>query len=267
MPNPHLLEETNGGVTTLILQRPESLNALSNEMMTGLLEALQRIAVDPAVRVLVLTGAGNAFCAGGDVKNMANRNAADSKQSLEEAATGLRGIMEASKLLHTMGKPTIAKMRGAAAGAGLSLALACDLRYVSDSARFTTAFARVGFSGDFGGTYFLPRLVGDAVARELYFSARMVKAEEAERLGMVNRVVAEEKLDEAVQAIALGMASGPAVAYRYMKRNLNASSAGASIDEVFELEAWNMTRTGMTEDHREAAQAFVEKRLPVFKGC
>ena len=266
MSDSHLLETVEDGVATLTLNRPSSLNALSGEMMDGLLEALPRLAADPAVRVLVLTGAGKAFCAGGDVKNMDRRNSASTQQTLEERAADLRAGMEASRILHTMSKPTVAKMRGAAAGAGFSLALACDLRYASEQSKFTTAFAKVGFSGDYGGSYFLPRLVGQAKARELFFTARVVSAEEAERLGIVNALFADEELDDQVNEIVRGLAAGPAIAYRYMKRNLNASSSGASIEEVFDLEAWHMTRTGQTEDHKNAAKAFVEKRMPVFEG-
>ncbi|REK11830.1 MAG: enoyl-CoA hydratase [Acidobacteria bacterium] len=265
-PEGHLIEEHSGGVVTLTMNRPESLNALSGEMMEGLREAVSRLSHDPAVRVVVLTGAGNAFCAGGDVKGMAQGSMSSADTSLEERAAGLRRGMEVSKQIHQMPKPVIAKMRGAAAGAGLSLALACDLRLVSENAVFTTAFARVGFSGDYGGSYFLPQLVGQTRARELYLTARKFDAKEALAIGMVNQVLPDDQLDAATEQLAGELASGPAVAYRYMKRNLNATAAGADIDTVFDLEAWNMTRTGMTEDHREAARAFVEKRRPVFKG-
>jgi 2-(1,2-epoxy-1,2-dihydrophenyl)acetyl-CoA isomerase len=222
---------------------------------------------DREVRVIVLTGTGRAFCAGGDVKGMAER--ADSKgpaPSLEERAHGLREGMEVSRWLHEMPKPTIAMVRGAAAGAGMSLALACDLRIASESARFTTAFAKVGFSGDYGGSYFLPKLVGAAKARELYFTADILEAQQALQLGIVNRVVADGELEAETMALARQLAQGPAVAYGYIKRNLNATEAGASLEEVFDLEAWHLTRTGQTEDHKEAARAFVEKRKPTFQG-
>jgi 2-(1,2-epoxy-1,2-dihydrophenyl)acetyl-CoA isomerase len=263
----HLLERIEDGVATLTMNRPESLNALSQSMMAGLREAVPRLMHDPAVRVIVLTGAGRGFCAGGDVKGMAARaDATGPPPSLEERAHGLREGMEVSRWLHEMPKPTIAMIRGAAAGAGLSLALACDLRIASDNARFTTAFAKVGFSGDYGGSYFLPKLVGAAKARELYFTADVLSAEDAAKLGIVNRVVPDAQLEAETLALARRLAHGPAVAYGYMKRNLNATEAGASLDEVFDLEAWNMTRTGQTEDHKEAARAFVEKRQPTFQG-
>jgi 2-(1,2-epoxy-1,2-dihydrophenyl)acetyl-CoA isomerase len=247
------------------MNRPESLNALSSDMMGKLREALPRLAADPETRVVILTGAGKGFCAGGDVKGMAARSDGP-PPSIEQRAHSLRVGMEASRWLHEMPKPTIAQMRGPAAGAGLAMALACDLRIVSDNARFTTAFARVGFSGDYGGSYFLPQLVGAAKARELYFTADMVSAEEALRIGLVNRVVPDAELEQATMELAQRLAAGPAVAYGYMKKNLNAAASGASLDEVFNLEAWNMTRTGMTDDHKEAAKAFVEKRKPVFQG-
>ena len=162
-----LLESLSEGVVTLTLNRPERLNALSTPIMEGLLEALPRLAQDPAVGVVVLTGAGRAFCSGGDVKSMAEGSA---ERTAPEAVRQLRGRMEVSRLLHEMPKPTIAMVNGPAAGAGLSLALACDLRVAGQSAGFFTAFAKVGFSGDFGGSYFLTHLVGPAKARELYFT-------------------------------------------------------------------------------------------------
>lgn len=265
MTEAHLIETNDDGVVTLTMNRPASLNALSGDMMGRLREAIPRLAADASVRVVVLTGAGKAFCAGGDVKGMAQRNAG-APENLEERASSLRSGMEVSRQIYEMPKPTIARMRGPAAGAGLSLALACDLRIASDNARFTTAFAKVGFSGDYGGSYYLPRLVGGAKARELYLTADLLNADEALAIGMVTRVVPDVDLEEETAAFARRLAEGPAIAYRYIKKNLNASIGGASLSEVFDLEAWNMTRTGMTEDHKEAARAFVEKRRPIFHG-
>ena len=173
--------------------------------------------------------------------------------------------METSRWLHEMPKPTIAMVRGPAAGAGLSLALACDLRVAGEAAKFATAFARVGYSGDFGGSYYLTQLVGTAKARELYYTAEVIDAREALALGLVNRVVADDRLEEETLGLAGRIARGPRIAYRYMKRNLNAAESG-TLDELLNLEAWHHTRTGQTEDHREAAKAFVEKRAPTFKG-
>jgi 2-(1,2-epoxy-1,2-dihydrophenyl)acetyl-CoA isomerase len=164
-----------------------------------------------------------------------------------------------------MPKPTIAMVRGAAAGAGLSLAMACDMRIASETARFATAFARVGYSGDFGGSWFLTQLVGTAKARELYYTADILDAHAALGLGLVNRVVADADLERETRALAARLARGPRVAYRYMKRNMNAAESG-TLHELLDLEAWHHSRTGATEDHREAARAFVEKREPAFKG-
>jgi 2-(1,2-epoxy-1,2-dihydrophenyl)acetyl-CoA isomerase len=213
---------------------------------------------------VVVTGAGRGFCAGGDVKAMAEGTEMPGT-TLEERAQGLRASMEVSRWLHEMPKPTIAMVRGAAAGAGLSIALACDLRVAGDSARFATAFARVGYSGDFGGSYFLTQLVGTAKARELYYTAEIVDAQQALGLGLVNRVVPDARLEGETMALAQRIARGPRVALRYMKRNMNAAETG-TLKELLDLEAWHHTRTGMTDDHREAARAFVDKREPTFKG-
>ena len=259
-----LIEQVKDGVAVLTLNRPDRLNAMSRPMLDALLEALPRLAEDPAVGVVVLTGAGRGFCAGGDVKAMAEGNELGG-QTMEERAQALRSRMETSRWLHEMPKPTIAMMRGPAAGAGLSLAMACDLRIASDTVKLGTAFARVGYSGDFGGSYYLTQLVGTAKARELYFTADLLDAQQALGLGLVNRVVADARLEEETMALASRLARGPRVAYRYMKRNMNAAET-ASLKDMLDLEAWNHTRTGMTEDHREAARAFVETREPQFKG-
>jgi 2-(1,2-epoxy-1,2-dihydrophenyl)acetyl-CoA isomerase len=259
-----LLEAVKDRVALLTLNRPERLNAMSREMLDALLEALPRLATDPDVGVVVITGAGRGFCAGGDVKAMAEGHEGDGA-SLEDKAQALRARMEVSRWLHEMPKPTIAMVRGAAAGAGLSVALACDMRIASDASKFGTAFARVGYSGDFGGSYFLTQLVGTAKARELYLTADLVDAPQALALGLVNRVVADALLETETMALATRLAKGPSVAYRYMKRNLNAAESG-SLKDVLDLEAWGHTRSGMTEDWREATRAFVEKREPVFKG-
>ncbi len=259
-----LLEMVKDGVAVLTLNRPERLNAMSRPMLDALLEALPRLADDPAVGAVVLTGAGRGFCAGGDVKAMAEGQELGG-DTLEEKAQALRGRMEVSRWLHELPKPTIAMVRGAAAGAGLSLAMACDLRIAGDSARFGTAFARVGYSGDFGGSFFLTQLVGTAKARELYLTADLVDAQQALALGLVNRVVPDARLEEETLVLAGRIARGPRIAYRYMKRNLNAAESG-TLKDLLDLEAWHHTRCGMTEDHREAARAFVEKREPVFRG-
>lgn len=164
-----------------------------------------------------------------------------------------------------MPKPVIASLPGAAAGAGFSLALSCDLRIASESAVLLTAFARVGFSGDWGGSFFLTQLVGSAKARELYYLSERVSAEEALRVGLVNEVVPAGDLEKRTMELARRLASGPTVAYRYMKENLN-RAVGGDVMECLDLEATHHVHTGFTRDHREATQAFVEKREPVFEG-
>jgi 2-(1,2-epoxy-1,2-dihydrophenyl)acetyl-CoA isomerase len=262
-----LLASLDTGVLTLTLNRPEARNAMSREMNVALASQLALAELDSAVKCIVLTGAGKGFCAGGDVKGMAARgdgtvgdntiDGAIHKQRLAQRAT-------AGKLFK-MPKPTLASLPGAAAGAGLSLALACDLRVMASSAIMTTAFAKVGFSGDYGGTYFMTQLVGAAKARELYFLSDRVSAEEALRLGLSNWVCPPEELAAKTREIALRLANGPTIAYRYMKENLNRAMAG-DVDDCLDLEATHHVHCGQSEDHREATKAFVEKREPVFKG-
>jgi len=260
-----LLETIEDGVAVLTMNRPERRNALSGEMLEAMLEAFPRLANDASVGCVVLTGAEGAFCAGGDVKAMAEGRERDNLP-LEGQYQELRNIMETSRWLHEMPKPTIAMVGGAAAGAGLSLALACDMRLAADTAKFTTAFANVGFSGDFGGSYFLTKLVGTAKARELYYTAALLDPETAASLGMVNLVVAADDLRDETMKLAKNIAAGPSIALRYMKRNMNAAEAGNTLSEHLDLEALHHARCGMTEDHKEATKAFVEKRKPTFVG-
>lgn len=261
-----LLASVEEGVATITMNRPERRNALSPDMLQALGSVLEACESDPAVGAVVLTGAGGAFCAGGDVKGMAERNAGAVPLDIDSRIHLQRLSQRASAgRLHKMPKPTLAALPGAAAGAGLALALACDLRIASEKAVMTTAFARVGFSGDYGGTYFLTQLVGTGKAREMYFLSERVDMDEALRLGLVNWVVPADTLEKKTIEIARRLASGPRVAYRYMKENLNRAAAGVW-DDCLDLEATHHIHTGMTEDHREAAKAFVEKREPVFKG-
>ncbi len=261
-----LLESIDNGVATLTMNRPDSRNALSREMLRAMNEALSRLAADPAVRAVVLTGAGKAFCSGGDVKGFARAAAgAGAAMSFDLRVHDLRARMEVARMLHEMPKPTLAVIPGAAAGAGLSLALACDLRIGADDAKLTTAFSKVGLSGDFGGSYFLGHLVGASRARELFFTGRVVLADEALRIGMLDRVAPAAELAEAAQTWARELASLPTVALGYMKRNLNLGQR-ASLSDVLDTEAIHMIRTFDTEDHKGAAAAFVEKRPPKFAG-
>ncbi len=267
----HLLETIEGGVATLTMNRPEARNAMSGEMMAALHEALPRLAADSSVRCVVLTGAGGAFCAGGDVKGFASEasGGGDGGEKrgfdLEGRAHGLRQGMELSRILHEMPKPTLAAIPGPAAGAGFSLALACDLRIALDTAKFTTAFSKVGLSGDYGGSFFLPYLVGQAKARELYFTAKVLSGQEAHEIGLVNRVADADHYEAEVAAFAAELASLPTVAVGYMKKNLNAAYGG-SLSDTFDREALHMIRCFMTDDHKGAAVAFVEKRAPEFTG-
>jgi 2-(1,2-epoxy-1,2-dihydrophenyl)acetyl-CoA isomerase len=258
-----LLSVLEKGVLTLTLNRPDARNAMSEAMMEALAAQLAWAELDPLVKCVVLTGAGKGFCSGGDVKAMSNRGGGGSiddaihRQRVNQRATAGR--------LFKMPKPTLAAMPGAAAGAGLGLALACDLRIMATTAVMTTAFARVGFSGDFGGTYFLTQLVGSAKARELYYLSERVSAEEALRLGIVNWICEPAELQKRTQEIAGRLASGPTIAFRYMKENLNRAMAG-EVDDCLDLEATHHIHCAATEDHREAVKAFVEKREPVFNG-
>ncbi len=262
-----LIATLDEGVLTLMLNRPEARNAMSKAMNKALQEQLADAEFNPAVKCLVLTGAGKGFCAGGDVKGMAaSGDGTVGAQTIDEAIARQRLNQRATAgKLFKMPKPTIAALPGAAAGAGLSLALACDMRVMARNAIMTTAFARVGFSGDYGGTYFLTQLVGSAKAREMYYLSDRVSADEALRLGLTNWVCEPEELMTKAREIALRIANGPTVAYRYMKENLNRAMAG-EVDDCLDLEATHHIHCGQTEDHREATQAFVAKREPVFKG-
>ena len=269
-----LLETMEGGIATLTMNRPEARNAFTHQMMDALSEALPRLARDAAVRLVVLTGTGNAFCAGGDVKSFAKSAAAagaaaapgaPAAMSFDDKITDLRLRMEVSRWLHEMPKPTLAVIPGPAAGAGLSLALACDLRIAASDAKLTTAFSKIGLSGDFGGSYFLNHLVGAAKAREMYFTAEVLRGDEAQRIGLVNRAVPAAELPAAARAWAAELAALPSVAVGYMKRNLNVGLRG-SLADVLDAEATHMVRTFETHDHKGAAAAFVEKRAPRFEG-
>jgi 2-(1,2-epoxy-1,2-dihydrophenyl)acetyl-CoA isomerase len=262
-----LCAEIDGGVAVITMNRPQRRNAFSPAMVSALGAVLARAETDDAVGCVVLTGAGGAFCAGGDVKSMAAPPAGSGdgpsldvlihRQRLNQRATS-------GRLWH-MPKPTIAAIGGPAAGAGLSLALACDLRYAAEGAVLTTAFAKVAFAGDYGGTWFLTRLVGSGKAKELYYFSERLSAEEAQRLGIVNAVFPQDRFEHEVMTRARRLAQGPSIAYRYMKENLNRAVSG-ELGECMDLEVTHHVHTGLTEDHREAARAFIDKREPRFHG-
>ncbi len=263
-----VLLDREGAVATITLNRPESLNSMNPELLENLAAAGREVAEDSSVRCVVITGAGRAFCAGGDVKGMASGTPARGNVAsggFGARVDGLRRQEEISRLLYEMPKPTIAAINGHAVGAGFSVALAADLRIASEAAKFGTAFARVGFSGDFGGTWLLQRLLGPSRAKELYFLADVFDAERALALGLVSRVVPHAQLMAETMALAERLAAGPTLAYARMKDNFTFGATN-TFGDALTNEARNMTLSGSTEDHRNAARAFVEKREPSFQG-
>src|SRR6201982_930099 len=263
MNNDMVLQNLDQGLLTITMNRPDRRNALNPDMTKGLVEAARRAQEDQQVRAVLLKGAGGTFGVGGDVKSMA---AGRAPASFEEKQVNLRKGMEVSRILHQMQKPVVAQLDGAAAGAGLSIALACDFRVASESCKITTAFAKVGLSGDYGGTYFLTQLLGSARARELYLTSPVLTAKEAHAIGMVTKVVADGEIDAAAHELALSLAQGPSIALGFIKRNIN-NAEHLALEDCFDGEAIHHTRCGDTEDHKEAAKAFVETRTPTFKGA
>lgn len=258
-----LIVRLEAGVLWLTLNRPDRRNALSPTLYEALLDALAAAAREQAVGAVVLTGAGPAFCAGGDVARM-NRQAEAAAASPAERLAAMRARTRIVEHLHAMPKPTMAMIRGAAVGAGLSLALACDLRYGDTSARLRTGFADVGVPGDFGGHYFLPRIVGPAKARELYLRSPMLSAAQAADLGLLNEVFSPEHLASEVGRIARALACGPQPAIGHIKANLN---DGLELDlaQLLDRECARHVECVDSPDHKEAVRAFVEKRPPVFQ--
>ena len=261
-----LLVSLDDGVLTLTFNRPEARNALTPAMIVRLGEELRDAELNPDVGAIVLTGAGGAFCAGGDVKAMAAGHQPGrpvdpvlrmERQRIDHRATSLR--------LYQMSKPTLAAIPGPAAGAGFSFALACDMRIAADSAIMTTAFAKVGLTGDYGGTYLLTQIVGTAKARELYMLADRIDMGEAHRLGLVNWVVPAAELEAQTKAVARRLADGPRLALGLIKDNLN-RALKATFADCLDAESANLARARETEDHKEAAKAFAEKRKLTFKG-
>lgn len=257
----HLLARIEDGVAVLTLNRPERRNALSEQMIGALATTLAQVEADDAVGAVVLTGAGGAFCAGGDVKGFAERSPGAPEASKERLQRANQRAT--SGRLWRMTKPTIAVLPGAAAGAGLSLALACDLRYAASSAVLTTAFARVALAGDYGSAWFLVRLVGPARARELLYLSPRLTADEAVQMGLVNAVVPPDALEREAMAVAQRLADGPRTALASMKENV-ALALTTPLDEYMDVEVTHHQATFATADHVEAARAFVEKRDPVF---
>ena len=253
-----VLVELSEGVATVTLNRPEKLNALNEEMMDALPAAIKSVAANGDVRCVIVTGAGRAFCAGGDVARMASR-------STGRSVDRIRLHHEASRLLHEMPKPTIAMIKGAAIGGGLAIALSCDICIATESARLGTGFVRVALAGDYGGTWMAQRLVGVARARELYFTGEIIDGREAARIGLVNRAVPDDQLESETRALAERIAKGPPIALAHMKRNMNLALT-SDYPALLEAETQAALISQDTEDHREAAQAFFEKRVPTFRG-
>jgi 2-(1,2-epoxy-1,2-dihydrophenyl)acetyl-CoA isomerase len=263
MPEQVILTTLADRIATLTLNRPDRMNALNRDLLEQSIATLKGWAADPEVAVVVITGSGRAFCAGGDIGGMAQSNAAP--KSFEESVDGLRTVQEISWLLYSMPKVTIASVNGFAMGAGLSLCLACDLRIVSDQAKFGTAYSKIAFGGDFGATWALARYAGSPKAKELLFLADTFDAAEAYRLGLVNRVVAHDALAAETSTLAHRIAAGPLVSYRYMKAKVNLA-ATSDYRTMLDREAETHLRCGQTEDHKEGVRAFLDKRTAQFQG-
>ena len=258
-----LLCELRDRVATVTLNKPDKRNALGDNLTPALREVLLRLEANPAGGCVLITGAGKAFCAGGDVTEMGGGKPS-AKRSADERVAELTRKQEALTLrLYELAKPTIAALPGPAAGAGLSIALACDLRVAADSAFVVTAFVNIGLSGDYGSSWFLNRLLGQAKAKELMFLSERVGADECLRLGLVNKVFPVASFRDDAHAYAKKIANGPATALRLMKRNLN-RGALQELRESLAMEAQHLILSGQSEDAKEAIAAFVEKRAPRF---
>jgi 2-(1,2-epoxy-1,2-dihydrophenyl)acetyl-CoA isomerase len=250
--------EQRGAVAVLTLNRPDKLNALTADMLRALRGAIERAGADESVRAVVLTGAGRGFCAGQDLA-MGGGPSADYGEIIRATYNPL------VKAMTSLEKPIVCAVNGVAAGAGVSLALACDLRIAADTAWFVQAFVNIGLIPDSGGTWFLPRLVGLAKAMELSMLGERVTAEEAHRIGLVNRVVPADQLEAETMRVAERLAQLPTRAIGLIKR-AHYEGLNLPLAEALELEARLQAEAGRTEDHREGVQAFLEKRAPQFRG-
>jgi len=253
------LERDGSGVVTLVIDRPKVKNAIAASQWEPLRRLFHEVAQNDADRVLVVTGAGGDFCAGADLTGE------DPKAGKQHALAGVNEVNSAALALHTLPKPSIAKVRGNAVGAGMNLALGCDLVVAGESARFAQIFVRRALSVDFGGTWLLPRLIGMHKAKELALLGDIVDAKEAERMGIVNRVVPEAELDDFVADWAGRLAKGPPLALQLSKRMLSNSFA-VSMSEALDAEAAAQSVNLASEDIREGLRAFFQKRAPEFRG-
>ena len=252
-----LLDRAPNGVVTMTMNRPEKKNAINRTMFDEMLAVFREVNDSPTDRVLVVTGAGDAFCAGADLADRGN----ETRHQLQR----LHWVADIALALHRIPKPVIAKVNGVAVGAGMNLALGCDLILAAETARFSEIFAKRGLSIDFGGSWLLPRLVGMHRAKELALFGDIISAKEAQEMGLVNRVVPAGQLDALAADWASRLAAGPPLALAMTKRLLT-NAFSVSMDEALEAEGWAQTVNGGTEDTREAIQAFLDKREPKFKG-
>ncbi len=260
-----LLCEIADRVAIITLNRPEARNALSDRLTPALRRMIKLRGDDPNVGAILITGAGGAFCAGGDVKGMGG-GAAKVEATFEDRVADLRTKQRTlTGALVAVRKPTIAALPGPAAGAGMAIALACDIRIAAESAIMATGYSRIGLTGDYGIAWLLTRLAGTARARELMFLSERLDARRCEALGLVNRVVPDGELQDTAFALAKSLAEGPPIALGYMKDNLDHAMTSGLIDSM-DQEAENLVRAARTIDHKEAVRAFVEKRKPTFSG-
>lgn len=251
---PQILTEITGRVATITLNRPEAMNAFSDGMREALFDALEKYAADPEIGCIVITGAGKAFCAGGDIASMA---AMQRDNDTSELQTRIAVAARVINFMRAMPKPVIAAVNGAAAGGGMNLALACDFRLGSDRALFAQSFVKIGLVPDWGGFSFLPRLVGTAKAMELMMTGERVRANEALRLGLLNRLFAADEFAAGVQEFAASLAAGPPEALAAIKQ-------GVYLGEALEFEAAAQPAMFLSADAREGMQAFLDKRPPEF---
>jgi len=257
-----ILEQRHEGIAVLVMNRPDRLNALNNELASALNDALGRIAKDPNVNVVVITGAGRAFCAGGDLGALGKGRQTGATHELEPL---LRAGMQMVLKMRTMPQPVIAAVNGAAAGAGMNIALAADIRIAAEEATFGQSFAKVGLFPDYGGTYFLPQLVGPAKAAELFYTGDMIDAKTALALGLVNQVVPAAQLEAAVKTLAQKIAQGPSLPIRAVKKALFASQE-KELAQALDSEVREQVRCYLSDDCNEGMRAFFEKRPPKFQG-
>ena len=255
-------------VATITLNRPEKRNALSDNLTPALRQVLLDLETNNDVGCIVITGAGNAFCAGGDIGGMADNKNKESgaQQTMQDRVRTLIHKQETLTMrLFNHSKPTIAALPGVAAGAGFCIALACDMRIAAASTFVTTAYRNIGFSGDYGGSWLLNQLVGPSKTKELFFTGRRIQSAEALALGIFNQVIEDAAFPEAVTELACQIASGPPIALGYMKENINSAIEG-SLQDNLAREADRLMRCAITDDHKEAVAAFINKRPPVFTG-